>query len=81
MFGNRKPKDERLPSERKIPANPRQEMKKYGRIINQNKSKEMLKQELKSHLQNFQETFSPREYQKWLKRKYQLEVDLGVTSV
>ena len=40
MFGIRKPKDERLPTERKIPANPREEMKKYGRIINQKKSKE-----------------------------------------
>lgn len=81
MFGIRKPKDERLPTERKAKPNPREEMKKYGKIINQDKSKEMLKQELKSHLQNFQETFSPRQYQKWLQRKYQLEVDLGVTSV
>lgn len=81
MFGIRKPKDERLPSERKAKPNPREEMKKYGKIINQTKSKEMLKQELKSHLQNYRETMNGREYQKWLKKKYQLEVDLGITSV
>ena len=76
MFGIRKPKDERLPTERKIPANPREEMKKYGRIINQKKSKEVIQQELTSHLQNYRETFTGREYQKWLKRKAELENEL-----
>lgn len=77
LFMFRKPRDEKATI--RIPSNPREEMKKYGKIISQKKSKEMIQQELISHLQNFQETFNEVELNIWRSRHDELIYQL--TSV
>jgi len=68
MFDLRKSKDEKatsLESIEKSVLNPREDMEDDGIIQIQKKSKEVLVQELQSHLQNFQETFNETELNNW----------------
>jgi len=71
MFG-RKPKDEMatktLESIEKSVLSPREDMADDGIIQNQKKSKEVLKQELTSHLQNFREDFNEVQRNQWIEK-------------
>jgi len=75
MLHIRKPKDEMAT----FKLTPRQDMEDDGIIQNQTKSKEMIKQELTSHLQNFQETFNDAELRNW-KDKYE-SLSYSLTSI
>ena len=71
MFG-RKPKDEMatktLESIEKSVLSTREDMADDGIIQNQKKSKEVLKQELTSHLQNFREDFNEVQRNQWIEK-------------
>jgi len=69
MLSLRKPKDEMatktLESIEKSVLSPREDMADDGIIQIQKKSKEVLIQEITSHLQNYQETFNEAELSNW----------------